>query len=474
MNTIINGFHDLSQLDILNKLLDTNNLNYIFHISSDKTKINSSHKRMIDNNYFYDIGSGNYDFTGFDPLDIKIIEEMTPYESIVIKMMDRLELYSSKGYSKYKKRYDLYLRHLRYWSNIIKDKDINLFINQSVPHEVYDYIIYALCKIKNIPTLFFFQSQMHDTSIILSEIDNFGKNIKPEYESLIKKSKLATPDQRIILSNNANKEWLLRKEDIPPFYMNEKVTYPLKIFSGNKNRFKKLLNPLKVISFIYFLIRKKIKNIILDLSYVFYCSQPDLSKKFVYFPLHLQPELTTCPLGGATDDQRVAIEMIAKSLPDNIFLYIKENPKQEYFCRNSNYYREMLKYNKKIVFVSKNLSTYELIDKAIVVATFTGTAGWEALFKKKPVLVFGNCFYDTAPGVFKINSHQDCLSAVQKIINGEFIYNENNLKLFLQAVSNVSLGCCTDPAYFCQSSMSIEENNDIFFKFLDNYIKNIN
>jgi len=471
MNLIINGFNDAAQVKIWDKLATKNNFKYINHISADGVSISSFKSELvIETKLFYMVGDGDYDFSDYPPLDREIMEKMLPYEPTIIKLMDRLELYSDKGYFKYQKRYSLYLKHLRYWHHIDKDKKIDLFINSVLPHEVYDYVIYALCKIYKIPVLFFFQTQMHDTTLSLSDINDWSRDIKPEYEKIRQAHESKTGDD-VALTGNALKEWSLRVKNVTPFYMAASVIYPVNIFSGNKNRLKKLLNPFLVIKFIYFLLQRKIRNKTLRLVYAATAAHPDFSKKFIYVPLHLQPEMTTCPMGGAMENQELAIAMMAKYLPADVYLYIKENPKQEYFCRNLKYYQNISRHHKNIVFVPRSCDTYNLIDNSLAVATFTGTAGWEALFKQKPVIAFGDCFYDSAPGVFKIESLLDCERAIKNIVNNEFQYDAKELKLFLQAVENVSLNCCSDPAYFCISSLSVSENNDNFYNFLEKYLK---
>lgn len=138
----------------------------------------------------------------------------------------------------------------------------------------------------------------------------------------------------------------------------------------------------------------------------------DYSRKYVYFPLHLQPELTTSALGGVFNDQVLALEILAKMIPDDWIIYAKENPKQTEFMRGHGFF-ERIKRIDGLRMVPLNENTFKLIEHAQFVATITGTAGWEAIRGGKPALVFGRTWYQNFEGVFKWHPHID----VADIIN---------------------------------------------------------
>ena len=312
---------------------------------------------------------------------------------------------------------------------------------------------------------------MIDASLVLDDITNFSKDIKPRYRQLVETFNTLNINT-VELGGRALKEWDRRVKDVTPFYMKNLKVFSERTFFVNKRRFKKLRDPIKLVKFVLFLFKKNIRNFVLHFEYKTVSSQPDLSKKFIYLPLHLQPELSTCPTGGAMVNQELVVEMISSILPKDVYLYIKENPKQGYWCRDRKFYKNILKINKSIKFVPLKMSTHTLINNSIAVATVAGTAGWEALFRQKPVLIFGDCFYDSAPGVFKIKSNEDCRLAMDNIFGRQFNYDENKLKLFLQALSDVSISSCSAvPAYFATSALSVEESNKNISLFLEAYIK---
>ncbi len=126
------------------------------------------------------------------------------------------------------------------------------------------------------------------------------------------------------------------------------------------------------------------------------------NEKFVYFPLQTEPEATTLVFAPFYTDQIALVRNIAKSLPVDHVLYVKEHPNQKVKgWRPVSFYRKLLEMP-NVRLVHPNVDNYELIKKCGMVITIIGTTGLEALFHRKPALIFGNVFYD-------------CLSMVRKV-----------------------------------------------------------
>ena len=128
---------------------------------------------------------------------------------------------------------------------------------------------------------------------------------------------------------------------------------------------------------------------------------PDLTKKYVYYPLHYQPEASTIVCAQKYEKQLFYIDSWAKSLPADTMLYVKEH----YAVlghRELSFYRELRKYP-NVVLIDPLVDTFSLIKNSVAVTTLTGTAGWEAMLLRKPVFLGGRIFYEDAPGVIRVD-----------------------------------------------------------------------
>ncbi len=124
----------------------------------------------------------------------------------------------------------------------------------------------------------------------------------------------------------------------------------------------------------------------------------DLSGDYVYFPLQLQPEMTTSALGGRFRDQAYAIERLAGILPKGVRILVKENPKQGGYMRGPMFFHRLRRIP-SVTFLPSWADTHALSGSAKFVAAITGTVGWEAVRAGTPALVFGKAWYRSLAGV---------------------------------------------------------------------------
>lgn len=100
--------------------------------------------------YYYDVCGRELSYAqldGYDevyPIDEDLLKKMDVYLPEILKMMDRLNIVS------FERRWRLYIDILEYWNSYLDKQNIVYYIHFNVPHEVTDYIIYSLCKVKGI------------------------------------------------------------------------------------------------------------------------------------------------------------------------------------------------------------------------------------------------------------------------------------------------------------------------------------
>ena len=160
-------------------------------------------------------------------------------------------------------------------------------------------------------------------------------------------------------------------------------------------------------------------------------SEPIKNEKYSFFPLHLEPEMTILLLAPRYADQLHLIKQIARSLPIDQKLYVKEHP-QMIGYRKSSYYKELLKIpNVKII--RPDIAGTEITKHAEIVYTIAGTAAWEGILLGRPVITFGNVFYNELSFVKRCNSYEELADLTKNFLTS-FEYDEMELIHFISAL----------------------------------------
>lgn len=436
-------------------------------------------------------------------LDIDFLKEIATYELQAIKMMDRMD--NDQHSFSFMERQRLFRTNLKLWSAFLKNNKVDIVIGAIVPHRPYDYPLYLLCKKLNIPFIFFKNSAFWGRFVLakdlytISEIvaneynnnlnknyslqeykDYIEKDILSEYNKVQEDYSLAEPDYMKIHTKRDKKEasvvglGVRLMGLISSNYENYfgKNSY---FFKGVPSHFKEKNKSIEDsrLSFISHIFRKqKGISIIKQLKkhYNKLTIVPDYSKKFVFLPLHYQPEMTTSPSGDIFVDQLLCVDILSRNIPDDYILYVKEHPSQlmshnqGHTSRLKEFYNDILKY-KNVRLVPLNSNPFHLIKNSKAVATITGTAGWEAIALKKPVIIFGLSWYEYYTGVLKITDMNKAKQIPNFITN--FTFDENNLMAYLKAFQDNSAVAYFDYGY--KQYMNISEEESV--ENIVNYIK---
>lgn len=114
-------------------------------------------------------------------------------------------------------------------------------------------------------------------------------------------------------------------------------------------------------------------------------------ERYVYFPLHVQPEASTMTNAPFYLDQLYVIETLSKSLPVGYRLVVKEHPSM--LGRRDGSYYARLRSLPNVRLVDPHADSAQVIRNAELIFTITGTTSLEALLLKKPVITLGAIYW---------------------------------------------------------------------------------
>jgi len=296
-------------------------------------------------------------------------------------------------------------RYLEIWDSMLSELRPQCVIFHDSPHWGSAHVLYQCCLARGIPTVCVLNTLFRHRLIVR---------------------------RTVVGANERHSEWRCRLEDLSPStYVTstiKKQTWSQAITATHRvnRRLRRLASPGGIRTAIRYRPRK-FPDIVPDQSigrigrfafnlkttanikgavrFLAQHSQSHLpSEPYVYFPFHLQPEATTVPLGGCLWDQFNLVRLLVDCLPSGWKLVVKEHPQMFRYdrrwprSRSLRFYEDLIQ-APNVVLLGMGVSSLEASRNAEVVATVTGTVGWEALNLGKPVIAFGFPWYHSFPGV---------------------------------------------------------------------------
>jgi len=401
------------------------------------------------------------DWSALQPPDEALIEDMRECEAVFYDLVSRLEWKKSVSFET-RKRW--YLQHLKFWNDFLTRHRINFYLSAWVPHEIPDIIIYELCRRRGIPILFFSDAMVQDTCFAEHDWQESAVDLGVRYEELLRQYPAGTDPTGIPLTPRFARTYQALsdpKGEKGDFF---KVTYWQSVSNLLRRHSLQFLK--HAASYVTPWGLKRVwdafgrwrsvraRNAFYDAHTV----EPDFHRPFVYMPLHFQPEASTVPRSGCYANQVLMAQLLNAYLPDEVLIYVKEHPWESGWLKRSiGYYRELLGIS-KVRLIPRSTDTFLLREHCRAVVTGTGSAGFEALFRGKPVLLFGHCFYQFSRGVFPVHTAEDCAKAVRAIFSEKTMPTLLQCRLFLKAMEETSVHGILDPFLFRKKQLTEGEN----------------
>lgn len=390
------------------------------------------------------------------PLDQALLQSLAPLESTVLQMMERMD--GGRTFL-YGDRVALYHQLVRYWHSMLIQEKPSLLLFLSSPHFVYDFIAYYLAGVLGIRRLIFRHTSLPQLSYVGESIEAGSSGLRAAYRSAVESS-----DETPVLLTPENEQYLSRLdnvyEGVEPDYMrrqraatSRRVTTALfrhpraavgSALAGSKRVSHALVHraraqtivksrnrPVEEAPSIFEYATLKLGAMAklrrLKRTYDALASAPDLSVPYVFLALHFQPERTTSPEAGVFARQELIVSQLARHLPQGWRLYVKEHPTQ-FISENlfdsvgaqqrpDGFYRS-ISGHANVQLIPLDTNPFSLIDGARAVATATGTIGWEAVWRGRPVLTFGYPWYLGCEGVFQTMNDNDLQRAMASVHRG--------------------------------------------------------
>lgn len=162
-------------------------------------------------------------------------------------------------------------------------------------------------------------------------------------------------------------------------------------------------------------------------------------KRFAFYPLHTEPELSLQGMSPEYFFQLGAIASIARDLPAGVLLAVKDTIHG--VGRRPRDFYDQIKEFKNVVLLDVLERGLDVVKRSAAVVTITGTAGLEAAMLGKPVILLGrHCGYDFLPHVTLVTREEDLQPALHRALDGslDLAMAKSDGARVLEALINVS------------------------------------
>ena len=338
----------------------------------------------------------------------------------------------------------------RFFEQILDDGKPN-YLAIRITDSSNGQILQKICAARGIKILMLSFTRLGNRSYISHEYDHLEFSKKHDekkervFEELQKDTQILTSLQSTFRKKfrNSKKTWIKGALKYLSLVISDKYR---EHYTNYGKTFSKVIRieggfPLKT--------RKRKKFIDINLL-----SQLKLEERFIYFPLQLEPERATLISATFYTNQLDVITNIAKAIPIDFQLFVKEHPMQKIKgWREISFYKSIMELpNVKLIHPS--IPNDEMLKKCSLAITIAGTTGLEAALYKKPCIIFADVNYSSLPSVYRLRSLEDLPNAIRESLKKEVKLSDVND--FINLLDRNSFP-------FNNTELSIKINDEFFY-----------
>jgi hypothetical protein len=350
-------------------------------------------------------------------------------------------------------------------------------------------LLHEMCKKKKIKILSLIPTRIGNRGTIASEVNkieetnyikNIHNNLKEEkwnLEKFLTKHNRTEQTKKIISGGiNLSK---MKKIKIGIKWIKEFDEHYLESYDRTG------VTKIKAVKTLFYsIIKTKIRKSFIDKKFI----KQIPNEKIIFFPLQTEPERNVSIEAPYYSDQIQVIINIAKSLPIEYKLYVKEH-----FSMRFRNWRKIKDYEKirelpNVRLVHPSVSSKHIIEKSDLTITISSTAGLESIFYNKPTIVFSDTIYSSLSTVFRINGFENLPKTIKNALKSKVDNNEkenfvkklerNSFEIDVWNVSGMILKKFHGEGFMINSKISmielnkfIDKNKNIFYFLSNEYIK---
>ena len=145
-------------------------------------------------------------------------------------------------------------------------------------------------------------------------------------------------------------------------------------------------------------------------------SSPNLKNPYIYFPMAIDEEMSILHYAPYFTNQIEVIRHIAKSMPINYSLYVKEHIAAKLRgWHDVDYYKQLIDIP-NVTFINPQFDHNELLENSQLLMTIRSSSSLQAMKKCKPVIIFGEHPIEIMPGIFPVDSIKDLPELIKKAL----------------------------------------------------------
>lgn len=382
---------------------------------------------------------------GRQSTDIRLVggeegEECQDLDPLMPELLYMLKRYVHVGDSDETFETKLIRKLVGYWKEYLVSNQIGLVLFSSIPHAMYDYIIYELCKKLGVLTVYIEKTVWPDRIILahdfkssdallsaeanresfnISDLKKYIKNLDSNSLPYWTQYKLKNYDSsdsfwvKLLKAVMDGSLWGRLRDRRPGIFWG-------KMYESDKLKQKNLFWHL----WVKYSIAARRKKILRD--YDKSCVQ-DLAKingkPYVVFFLQCQPEKSTSPVGGEFADQIKAIGNLRKWIPSSVEIVVREHPTQfKPFQRvekgrDPSYYSTLKNMG---VHICHHISDKaKLVDDSLALISVSGTVIFEQYLLGKNVAYMGYPWYKNISEIPRVYDYHTTQEFIQSSLNNK-------------------------------------------------------